>query len=249
MRSIKAGMIFLFCLYAVIGEGNDQKKQVEGALNYLSELIAQKYQLSTTGYQVAMVKNTRRLTPKRAQEYTAKAKELFKTETLKNLGLLQSKYINCVPESGFLSSPHEMNEGQLTSCLGRVREKNFANCDMQALEVAIHIYALGFKNISVISNKAISHNYVVLEPNNLFPKGAIVDSWTGFGFMELNTATKLKYKHSSANIEMVQSMMSWLKKNAVTSANNAWIVDIRRKYFRGVSVPLQTILKPISGKK
>lgn len=247
MRSIKMGIIFLLFSFTTISEGQDK---VKDALNYLSELVAQKYQLSTTGYQVAMVKDTKKLTPKRAQEYTAKAKEIYPTSTLLELGKLQSRYINCVPETGFLSSPHEMNEAQLTSCLGRVRERNFANCDMQALEVAIHIYALGFKNFVIISNKKISHNYVVLDPTNLFPKGAIVDSWTGFGFMELNVQTKFKYEHNSGNILVVESMMDWLKKNAKTYANEAWLTDIRGKFFpREGPTPLDSVLKPVGGAK
>ncbi len=121
MRSIKTGMIFLLFLFATVGEGNDK---VKDALTYLSKLVGQKYQLSTTGYQSSMKDTpTNLIVPERRAEYTAKSKEKFPTETLKNLALLQSTYINCLPESGFLSSPHEMNEGQLTSCLGRVREK------------------------------------------------------------------------------------------------------------------------------
>ena len=56
MKTIKTGMMVLLFLYAIIGEGKEVKKQVEGAINFLSGLIEQKYQLSTTGYQTAMTK-------------------------------------------------------------------------------------------------------------------------------------------------------------------------------------------------
>jgi hypothetical protein len=143
MRIIKTGLITFLCFFSILTEGNDQKKQIVEALNYLSELVAQKYQLSTTGYQSSM-RDT---------------------------------------------------------------------------------------------------------PTNLFPDGAIVDSWTGRGFMELNVSIKKKFSHYSANISVVKNMMDWLQKNAITFANNAWIVDIRRKYFRGISVPFKTILKPLNKKK
>lgn len=77
MRSKKTWMVFLFVfLYATIGKSAgrfDQKEKFIGAINFLSKLVAQKYQLSTTGYQVAMIKNTAKLTPERAQQYTSKA--------------------------------------------------------------------------------------------------------------------------------------------------------------------------------
>ena len=41
-------------------------------------------------------------------------------------------------------SPHDFTGPQLNGVLERAREKNFANCEMQALEVAIHLYAFGF---------------------------------------------------------------------------------------------------------
>ena len=88
-------------------------------------------------------------------------------ETLKNLGMLQMTYINRLPETGELSSPHDFTGPQLNGVLARAREKNFANCEMQALEIAIHLYALGFKKLKIWSNKAISHNYVVISPISL----------------------------------------------------------------------------------
>lgn len=245
MRSKKTWMVFLFVfLYTTIGTGaeNDQKEKFINAINYLSKLIAQKYQLSTTGYQVAMIKGTSKLTPERAQQYTTKAKEAFPFETLKNMGILQSSYINRIPETGQLSDPHHMNEKELTSCLWRCRAINFANCEMQAFEVAIHLYALGFKKFKIWSNKALSHNYVVLEPTTFFPKGAIVDPHSGFDIRELDGSMIFKYKHVKENIMVVQNMMEWLEKNASTYANKEWISEIRTKFYPGQSsTPLDSI--------
>ena len=250
MWFIKTGMIFLICLFATIGKGADEKKQVENAINYLSELVGQKYQLSTTGYEVAMAKDSTRLTSKRAQEYITKAKEIYPTETLKNLGILQSTYINRLPETGQLSDPHHFTGNQLSAALLRVREKNFANCEMQAFEVAIHLYALGFKRFAIYSNKGLSHNYLIIGPTNLFPKGAVVDPWSGFGIRELDLQARIKYKQFGENIMIVQNMMDWLPKNASIFANKAWIKDIRLKFFPWEnSTPLQTILIPVGERK
>ncbi|TDJ07925.1 MAG: hypothetical protein E2O68_02860 [Deltaproteobacteria bacterium] len=245
MRFIKTGVIVLLCFYATIGLGNDQKKQVEGALNYLSVLIQQKYQLSTTGYQTAMNKKGTFITRKRGEQYTSMAKKVYPNQTLKKLAMLQKDYINKLPETGELLSPHHFVGNQLSAALERVREKNFANCEMQALEAAIHIYVLGFKNMAIISNKAISHNYLLLEPTTLWPKGAIVDPWTGYDVREFNFYQRNRYKHYAKEISVPQNMMDWLKKNARTYANKKWIREIRRKFFPGKGPrPLKSILIP-----
>lgn len=246
MSLIKNLMIFLLCLYATIGNaelgGIDQKENFKNAINFLSGLIEQKYQLSTTGYEVAMIKDSKKLTPKRALEYTTAAKKTYPTETLKNLGILQSTYINRLPETGELSSPHDFTGSQLTGVLARAREKNFANCEMQAFEVGIYLYALGFKKFKIWSNKAISHNYVVLEPTNLWPRGAIVDPHTGYGFTELDMKMVTKYKHFKQNIMVVQNMMDWLDKNASTYANKLWLSVILEKFYPGKGpTPLASI--------
>jgi len=246
MRSIKTLMVFLFCLFATIGNagsgGFDQKENFRNAINFLSKLVAYKYQLSTTGYQAAMIKDTSKLTPERAQQYKAKAKATFPNETLKNMALLQSTYINKIPETGQLSDPHHMNGEKLTSCLNRCREKGFANCEMQSLEIAIHLYALGFKKFKIWSNKAISHNYVVLDSSTFFPRGAIVDSHLGYGFRELDMKMITTYKHFEKNIMVVQNMMDWLDKNANTYANKLWLSVILEKFYPGKGpTPLATI--------
>lgn len=242
-------MIVLFCFYATIGEAKDVKKQVEGALNYLADLIGQKYQLSTTGYQGSMYKGNRKLTRRRANEYHNKAKEMYPNQTLKELGKLQKNYINRHPKTGELLSPHHFKGNQLSGALHRCREKNFANCEMQALEAAIHIYVLGFKDMAIISNKAISHNYLYLEPTNLWPRGAIIDPWSGYGLRELSISLITRYRHVKKNIMVPQNMMDWIKKNAKTYANKKWIREIRRKFFPGEGPkPLKSKLIPIGGK-
>ncbi len=236
MRSKKIWMTFLFVfLYTTIGAGaeNEQKEKFKNAINYLSKRVAQKYKLSTTGYQTAMLKKGTFITPERAKEYTAKAKETFPFETLKNMAILQSNYINRIPETDQLGDPHHMNETQLTSCLWRCRAINFANCEMQSVEVGIHLYALGFKKFKIWSNKALSHNYIVLEPITFFPKGAVVDAWTGFELRELDGSMIFKYKHVKDNLMIDQNMMDWLDKNATTYANKEWISEIRTKFYPG----------------
>lgn len=250
MRPIKSGLIVLLCFYATIGEAQDIKKQVEDSINYLSKMIERKYQLSTTGYQTAMTKKGIFITLERGKQYSSAAKKRFPNSTLKNLAILQSNYINKLPETGELSSPHHFLGGQLSDALERVRKKNFANCEMQALEAAIHIYVLGFKNIAIISNKKISHNYLFLKPTTLFPRGAIVDPWTGFELRELNFRLISRYKHFSKEIMVPKNMMDWLKKNAATFANKAWIGRIRKKFFPKEGVePLKDKLIPLKEKK
>lgn len=153
------------------------------------------------------------------------------------MGFLQRSYINRIPETDELSDPHHMNENQLTSCLWICRAINFANCEMQAFEIAIHLYALGFKKFKIWSNKAISHNYVVLEPTTFFPKSAIVDPHSVFGIRELDGSLIFKYKHVKDNIMVVQNMMDWLDKSATNYANKEWISDIRRKFYLGKVLP------------
>jgi hypothetical protein len=243
---IKASMVIFLCFFTTLGKGQDQKKDVGNAISYLSDLVAEKYQLSTTGYQGSMFKGNKRLTEKRSLQYSTKAKETFPMETLKNLGILQKNYVNRLPETDELSDPHHMNEGQLTSLLMRFRGIRFGNCEEQALEVGMHLWVLGLKNFSIISNKGISHNYIYIPPTNLFPSGAIVDSWSGFPLREFNTSLKILYKHVDSNIMVVQNMMDWIQKNADKFANKDWITDIEKKFFPGKGKePLNKLLIPV----
>jgi len=114
------------------------------------------------------------ITKERRDQYNQAAKKTYPNETLKRLGMLQKNYINKEPETGELLSPHHFKGDQLSAALGRVRKRNFANCEMQALEAAIHLHVLGFKDMAIISNKAIGHNYLLLDRTNMWPKGAIV---------------------------------------------------------------------------
>lgn len=105
-----------------------------------------------------------------------------------------------------------MSSQQLSRCIDRCRENGFSNCDVQALEVALHLkYRLGLDNFKIVSNKKLSHNYVVIEPCNDFPKGAIADSWTGQGLLELNLKTKLKFKHQEQNLHINENMHKWIE--------------------------------------
>lgn len=71
---------------------------------------------------------------------------------------------------------------------------------------------MGISNFDIVSNRKLSHNYVVINPSNEFPKGAIVDAWAGHGLQELNIKTKLKYKHREENIAKNENMHEWLEK-------------------------------------
>jgi hypothetical protein len=187
-------------------------------LQALSELIESRTQLSTTGYQTAMSRlnntsmpdNNTLMTKKRAQEYTKAAKRAYPSETLKSLAELQINQIYRTSD-GRLLAGIEMTPTQLTECLMKCREVGFSNCDMQALEIAIHIqHCLGIKDFTIFGNKKISHNYVVINKSKEFPKGPIVDSWTGKGLQELNFKNKLIFKHREDNLEVNKNMHEWV---------------------------------------
>lgn len=190
-------------------------------ISELTQQIANRTRLSTTGYQMAMdrINNAHRLdanslmTMRRAEQYTQAAKRAYPTETLKQLAALQQQYIYRTV-SDELRGAIEMSPEQLTDCLQKCREHGFSNCDMQALEVGLHLrYGLGLTDFSIVSNHKLSHNYVVFPPNDTFPKGAIVDSWTGQGVVELNMKNKLKFMHHEGNYHINENMHNWLENN------------------------------------
>lgn len=188
-------------------------------VNALTIEVANRTRLSTTGYQSAInrINNSKKLdseslmSMRRAESYIREAKRIYPSETLKSLAMLQQSYIYNTPE-GELLGGIEMLPQQLSLCIERCREKGFSNCDMQALEVALHMkYRLGIDNFKIVSNRKLSHNYVIIEPCNDFPKGAIADSWTGHGVSELNFKTKFKFKHYEQNIHVNDNMHKWLE--------------------------------------
>ncbi|ARF52716.1 type III effector (plasmid) [Pantoea stewartii subsp. stewartii DC283] len=185
----------------------------------LTREIADRTQLSTTGYQTAMgrMNNSHKLdgdalmTMRRAEQYVNAAKRTYPTETLKSLASLQQSYIYKTSD-GELRGAIEMSSQQISKCIDRCRENGFSNCDVQALEVALHLkYRLGLDNFKIVSNNKLSHNYVVIEPCKDFPRGAIADSWTGQGLLELNLKTKLKFKHQEQNFQINKNMHKWIE--------------------------------------
>lgn len=93
----------------------------------------------------------------------------------------------------------------------RSRQHGFGNCDMQALEVALHLHhSLGVKDYVIYSNHKTRHNYVALNPCEMFPKGALIDTWTGKGIMELNTRNKFAMQHFAANLKVNHAMHEWV---------------------------------------
>lgn len=83
----------------------------------------------------------------------------------------------------------------------------------QALEIALHVrHKLGISDFTIYSNHKLSHNYVVIHPSNDFPKGAIVDSWTGQGVKDLDLKTKLKFQHKDGNYVVNHNMHQWIER-------------------------------------
>lgn len=211
---------------AVKGKENDIPVSAE-SINILVQQVAGRTRLSTTGYQMAMdrVNNQHRsdgsslMTLSRARDYLETAKLAFPTtETLKNLAELQQSQIYRTA-SGELRGAIEMSVDELTQCLQRCRASGFANCDMQALEVGLHLrHDLGITNFKVVSNTPESHNYVVIDPSETFPKGAIVDTWTGLGLQPLDFKIKLKLRHFAANFTVNSNMHEWIEKHGAEYA-------------------------------
>lgn len=195
-------------------------------LDALCASIVDRTQLSTTGYQIAMRRLANRdksdsrsqMTLARAEQYTAAAKKAFPERTLKSLAELQ-QHINS-DEAGGLASPIEMTPEQLGRALQKCRQRGFSNCDMQALEVGIHLrHELGISNFKIYSNQALSHNYAVIDPCEHFPKGAALDPWTGQGVQEMGIMNKLKLKHNDANCKVNENMMAFIARHGADFVN------------------------------
>lgn len=151
------------------------------------------------------------MTLARAQQYTDAAKSVFPSGTLMQLAELQQA-INGDGMGG-LVSPIEMTPEQLGRALQMCRQQGFSNCDMQALEVGLHLkHKLGIDDFKIFSNSALSHNYAVIDPCEMFPKGAAVDPWTGQGVQELSIMNKLKLKHNEKNCNVNENMMAFIEK-------------------------------------
>ncbi|RMV12926.1 Type III effector HopE1 [Pseudomonas savastanoi] len=190
------------------------------AVNDLVEQVSERTTLSTTGYQAAMGRLNKPeksdadalMTMRRAQQYTDSAKRTYISETLMNLADLQQRKIYRT-NSGNLRGAIEMTPTQLTDCVQKCREEGFSNCDIQALEIGLHLrHKLGISDFTIYSNRKLSHNYVVIHPSNEFPKGAIVDSWTGQGVVELDFKTRLKFKHREENYAVNANMHEWIER-------------------------------------
>lgn len=153
------------------------------------------------------------MTMRRAEEYTRAAKLNHPAETLMRLAELQQNHIYRT-SSGELKGAIEMSPAELTECLLKCRKHGFSNCDIQAMEVALHLrHKLGISGFSIVSNQKLSHNYVVLHPSETFPKGAIVDSWTGQGVLEMNLKNKLRFQHREGNYQINENMHKWVEEH------------------------------------
>jgi hypothetical protein len=193
------------------------------AANRVSAGVVEQYPLSTTGYSFALGKtrnfdkdesawNKSKVKKERAIGYYQTARSIFPQSTLVGLTKLQGDFINKPLGSQETLYPHIMTMEQLTECLLKCREKKFANCDMQAMEAALHLYyGLGFKNVYIESNKALSHNYVVIPPNHLFRNGALIDPWKGAQLEEITDELNRTYERNNpGNITHVANMKEWI---------------------------------------
>lgn len=190
-------------------------------LNDLSKRIESRTGLSTTGYQFAMSRmyNSQKLdansvmTMRRAQQYTQCAKRQYPHQTLASMVSLQHDSIYRTSD-GELKGCIEMSVQQLGESLEKCRQHGFANCDMQALEMGLHVkHCLGINDFTIYSNQELSHNYVVIKPGKLFPRGAIVDSWSGHGVLELTLKNKLIFMHKDSNLTINHNMHEWIDRH------------------------------------
>lgn len=197
---------------------SSSRSSMRRSINELVQRVSDRTQLSTTGYQTAMGRLNKShksdddslMTLRRAQQYQETAKRTFSSETLKKLADLQQSRIYRT-SSGNLRGAIEMSPEQLTKCIEKCREAGFSNCDIQALEIGLHLrHKLGISDFKIYSNHKLSHNYVVIDPNDEFPKGAIVDSWTGQGVRDLDLKTKLKFQHRDGNYQINHNMHEWV---------------------------------------
>lgn len=197
-----------------------EKKTLCHSITGIVKRISDKYPLSCTGFQMAhdfimksknpKGKQQSGITKARADQYFQTAKNKYMNRTLFELGQFQSEHINRT-SAGLLLGPVEMNTEQLTECLLKCRSSGFANCDIQALELALDLkFKLGLSDITIYSNKAKSHNYVFIHPCALFEKGAIVDTWNGYGLQEKSFRVSLDYRHFESNISKNENMHQWL---------------------------------------
>jgi|GEM_PF-2687964 len=202
-------------------------------LDVICQDISARTKLSTTGYQTSMsrlVNNHKPdekslMTLERAQEYSTTAKMQFpSSRTLAELAKIQKDFINNT-QDGELVSPIHMDESQLTQCLEKCRSSGFSNYDIQVLEVAMHLrHKLGVTEFEMVSNSKLSHNYITVNPSEYFPKGGIIDTWTGIGiglgFTELSLTNQVRYKHVDANLSKNQTMHDWVEKHGANYLMN-----------------------------
>lgn len=201
------------------GSSSSSSSVTWNAVNDLVADVSERTKLSTTGYQTAMGRLNKShkpdsealMTLSRARQYTDTAKRTYSSETLKKLADLQQNRIYRT-SSGNLRGAIEMTPEQLTNCVQKCRESGFSNCDIQALEIGLHLrHKIGIKDFTIYSNSKLSHNYVVINACTDFPKGAIVDSWTGQGIQELDFKTRMKFKHREENYQINENMHQWIE--------------------------------------
>lgn len=172
------------------------------------------------------------MTKERAREYLEAAKDKFPTRTYVYLWKLKGLYIyqpdedpkkhedlDAVGDDEQRSlmdktvEPMKMTQEQLDHVMTRTLETGFANCDMQAMLTAWKMYyKIGLTDVQIISNKKLSHNYVVIPSNSMFPDGAVIDTWKGHGLRKWTPQLLAQYKHTPENIASQVNMNEWIRR-------------------------------------
>lgn len=173
------------------------------------------YTMSRTGNTVGAGIVPRRYNRQRMKSYTDTAKSALQgTEkfSYQAMDRMQKEILGPIPE-GFVETatyvycPHNMNIDQLTAYVKRCRATHWGNCELQALEAALHLRAVGI-DAHVESNKEISHNYVVIKDR--FNIETVVDAWGGNEYL-LGKCNWEPYQRSSSNIEDVATFDAWIE--------------------------------------
>ncbi|MFT3772641.1 MAG: hypothetical protein QM820_45195 [Minicystis sp.] len=189
--------------------------EIKTAAVMIAEYVVGYYATSNTGY---TARTAPYMAKSRADTYVASAKKAGSDAGKSPLVALIALQDACrgpdppdfVATATYVYCPQNMTPQQLTGFVVRSRERRFGNCEQQALEVALHLWAIGIRTAYVESNRKISHNYVVIPDGAPGGKDVIVDPWAGNLFIVAGDPILVKYKRLAENIEVVQAFQQWL---------------------------------------
>lgn len=189
--------------------------EIKTAAVMIAEYVVGYYTTSNTGY---MARTALYMTKSRVETYVASAAKAASAASKSAIVALITLQNDCrgpdPPDfkatPTYVYCPQNMTPAQLTGFVARSRERHFGNCEQQALEVALHLWAIGIRTAYVESNKKISHNYVIIPDGAPGKKAVIVDPWAGNLFLVEGDVLLAKYKRVPENIEVVQAFQEWL---------------------------------------